>query len=394
MRSRSRASGKSMLERFSKITIALALAALSLISCGAAFAYVSDAALSSKLTAAKVLPKGVAHRIVRSEGNNIRIDVTHYPTLDQRTQKVDALLLARTLLHADPGGISSVVTRIYHDSEPGTYHDILVSNRDIVGADAGIMGTDELLSGIGLVTIRVNDSIEQRCSKYCQAAENALRKEDFRESENLFQQAYRESSDAVRLDPKYFSGMVQLAHGYSGREDADDEARVFKAIVAALPPTTTAGEALQAVRDTYYHYFSKKDFSNAERAARALVDVQSRSAAAAPEDYASDLILLAACHRKLGQVEQAKKEYEEALLLKRNQLGENHPGLAEIFEGLGDCYNDEKNVNTADQFWKQAKVAYDHAVVTKDTKHRISYEVYRSIIARLNQKLAKPVKHW
>jgi len=351
------------------------------------YAALPDAALTGKLTAAKVLPKGATHRIVRGDGDNLRVEISHYPTLDENTQKIDALLIARTIFRADPGGISSVVTRFSIDSEPYTYHDVLVSNRDIVGADAGILGSDALLASIGVVTIKSNDSVEARFAKYCQAAENALRKEDFHESENLFAVAYRESPDVAKGDARYFSGLARLAQAYSGRQDSYDEERVYRTIVSALPGPA-APEALKAVRDTYAYYFAKGNFQSAEKVAKALVSLGSKPGVAPTEQYASDLQLLAACHRRQGQAASARKEYDEVLLIKKTQLGDSHPALGEVFEGIGDCYNDEKNTPSALEFWKKARVSFDHAAVTKDTKHRISYETYRSIIHRINEKIA------
>ena len=368
-----------------KITLAATL--LALCSFQSVSGAIPDAVLSSKLAAAKVLPKGAVHRLVRTDGDNLRVEISHYPTLDEKTQKIDALLITRTLLHADPGGLNSIVTRFSIDSEPYTYHDVLVSNRDIVGADAGILGTDALLGGIGVVTIRANDSVEARFSKYCVAAENALRKEDFHESENLFAIAYRESPDVAKGDGKYFNGLAQLAQAYSGREDTDDEERIYRMIVAALPCPNTP-EALRAVRDTYNHYFSKGNYVNAEKVAKSLTDAERKADGEQTDDYASDLQLLAACHRRQGQAAAARKEYQEVLAIRQKQVGDSHPALGDVFEGLGDCFNDEKNSGTALEFWKKAKVSYDHAAVTKDTKHRISYETYRSIIHRINEKIA------
>jgi hypothetical protein len=350
----------------------------------------SDAALSKKLTTANVLPKGTVHRLVRND-RDLRVEISNYPTPDSRTQKIDALLLARTILHADPGGIDSLITRFYVASEPGTYHDVLVSNRDIVGADAGIVSTDALLASIEVITIRAGDGVEQRFAGYWQAANQALRKEDFRESESLFALAYREGPEAARNDGRYYAGLVQLAHGYSGREDIDDERRVYATILNALP-TTNAPESLTAVHDVYSYYFNKSDFNNAEKAIGAMVDVLTKAGATQTEEYARDLEMLAACHRRQGRAAEAKGEYENALAIKQTLLSDHHGGLAEIYEGLGDCYADEKNTVKAQEFWNKAKVAYDHAAVSKDSRHRISYEVYRAIIARLNTKIGPKTK--
>lgn len=353
-------------------------------------AVVSDVTISKKLSTANVLPKNTSHRLVRN-GRDLRLEISHYPTVDPRTQKIDALLLARTILHADPGGIDSLITRFYVDSAPGTYHDVLVSNRDIVGADAGIVSTDQLLNGIEVVTIHSSDGAEQRFNGYWQAGNQALRKEDFRESENLFALAFKEGPETARSDGRYYAGLVQLAHGYSGREDTDDEQRVYASIMNALP-TASSPEALRAVRDVYDYYLKKNDLSNAVRAAGTLVELHVRAGDTKTEDYASDLKLIAECHRRQGQSELARKEFEEAMNVKIAALGDHHGGLAEIYEGLGDCYSDEKNSVKAQEYWHKAKVAYDHAAVTKDAKHHISYEVYRAIIGRLNAKMGPKVK--
>lgn len=348
-------------------------------------AAVSEATLTAKLTSQKILPKGATPKLVRSNGN-LRVEVFHYPNVDEKTEKIDALLIARTLLHVEPGSVDSIVTRFFHDSQPSSYVDVIVSNRDIVGADAGIMSADELLAGIGVVAIRANDSVEQRFAKYCQAADVALRSEDFREAENLFQQSYKEAPDAARNDPKYLAGVVSLAHAYSGREDDADEARVYQSVLQALPTTTTE-EVLRPVRDTFTYYFGKKDYKNAETIAKALTGLETNAGGNPSVQYANDLQLLASCHRMQGRTAEARKEYEETLLIRRNQLGDHHPSLAEVLEGIGDCYVDEKNPVAAQEYFKQAKVAYDHAVVTKEPKFRISYEVYRSVMSRLNGKM-------
>lgn len=372
------------------MAMVLLVAIQGILSIQDADAIMSDAVLSKKLSSSNVLPKNTTHRLIRND-RDLRVEISHYPTVDVRTQKVDALLLARTILQADPGGIDSLITRFFVDSEPGTYHDILVSNRDIVGADAGLLSTDQLLNGIEVITIRASDGMEQRFLGYCHAANQALRKEDFRESENLFALAFREGPDAARNDGRYYASMIQLAHGYSGREDSEDERRVYATIANALP-TSSSPEALRAVHDVYEYYFNKSDFASAARVAGSMVELHMRAGNTKSEEYATDLQLLAACHRRQGQAAQALKEYEEAMNVKIAVLGDHHGGLAEIYEGLGDCYADEKNPTKAQEFWNKAKVAYDHAAVTKETKHRISYEVYRAIIGRLNAKIGPKVK--
>jgi tetratricopeptide (TPR) repeat protein len=381
--------GAVMKKRFPNLSPVFAILWL-IAAIQSADAVVSDVTISKKLSSANVLPKNTSHRLVRN-GRDLRLEVFHYPTLDARTQKIDALLLARTILHADPGGIDSLITRFFVDSEPGTYRDVLVSNRDIVGADAGIVSTDQLLNGIEVVTIRSGDGAEQRFSGYWQAGNQALRKEDFRESENLFALAFKEGPEVARKDGRYYAGLVQLAHGYSGREDSDDERRVYSSIMSSLPLESSA-ESLRALRDVYGYYLKANDLSNALRAAGTLVELHVRAGNTKSEEYASDLQLIAECHRRQGQADLARKEFEEALNVKMAVLGDHHGGLAEIYEGLGDCYSDEKNSAKAQEYWHKAKVAYDHAAVTKDAKHHISYEVYRAIIGRLNAKLGPKVK--
>lgn len=366
------------------VTLATAVA-LSVLSMQPAQAILPDAVLSKKLAAANVLPKGTTHRLIRND-RDLRVEITHYPTLDRHTQKIDALLLARTILHADPGGIDSLITRFFVDSEPGTYHDVLVSNRDIVGADAGIVGSDQLLSGIEVVTIRPSDGMERKFERYCAAAHHALQKNDFRESETLYTIAFREGPDVARRDGKYYAGLIQLAHAYSGREDYDDERRVYQHIANHLP-TADSHEALHAVRDAYTYFFNKGEFQAAEKVVRGLIDVQTKGASTPTEDYGNDLQKLAACHRKQGHIAEAKKEYENALAAKQKILGDHHAGLADIYEGLGDCYGDEKNMTRALEYWHKAKVAFDHAALSKDAKHHIPFEVYRATIARLNNKI-------
>lgn len=369
-----------------KTKLALTISLLALLATGYhTAAAAADEAIIKQLTTAKVLPKGVTARVLRS-GNLLIVELTHYPAVDDRTQKIDALLIGRTVIHAFP--VDCIVARFMKDTETGAYIDVMVGNREIVGADAGIMGSAELLNNIDTVTILGNDPIEIRCTKYCIAARKRLDNQDLREAEQLYGLAAAQAVEAARQEPKYIEGMVKLARAFSERDDVELSSRVYSSLLDTLPSVSTP-ESLAAMREIYQHYAQEKNWKNAEVVAKKLVELQKNAGATETDAYASDLQLLAASHRWQGHVPEAKTEYEEAIALKKKLHDDRHPSLADGLEGLGDCYAAEHNQTKANEYYNQSKLLYDHAVATKDAKIRISFDTYHSIIVRLNKKMGK-----
>lgn len=376
-------------EMSKKVILALSLSVVALLaSANGMPADAADEAIINKLASAKILPKGTTSRVIRS-GNVMIIELTHYPVVDERTQKVDALLIARTIIHAYP--VDCIIARFLKDVTTGAYSDVMVGNREIVGADAGIMGSAEILNNIDVVNVTANDSVEARCSKYCIAARRRLDNQDLREAEQLYGLAAQQAVEAARQEPKYIEGMVKLARAYSERDDVELETRVYTSLMDTLPSTSTP-ESLAALREIYLHFAKNKDWNHAEIVAKKLVDLQKNAGTTETGHYANDLQLLGASHRWQGHVTEAKTEYEEALAIKKKQHGDHHPALADALEGLGDCYAAERNTVKANEFFTQSKLLYDHAVVAKDAKDRISYDTYRSIIVRLNHKMGKKTR--
>lgn len=378
--------------RYSRVESGFSTCALSLC---AAFAHtvlspqtsqaqVSTQELTRRVVTAKILPPTVNLTLTRDR-DIIFATLSHYTGADLRTQKVDGLLIGRTVTHADPATVSCVVARFMSQTGAG-YTDVVVSNREIVGADAGTMSTEDLIQAAAAVVITGMESPESRFEKYTSAAEKELTRDDIREADYLLGCAYRECPALALKDSRYLAGQVKLADAYGGREDDAQKARIYRSLASSLLSATAVPPALEALRDVYNYYKTKEDFTNAQPMAAKLVALQ-KDQSRSGDDYTADLERLALSNRKLGRLQEAKAELEEALLLARQAHGDSNPFLASILESLGDCYAQEGNKKQAYEFYKQAKLMYDYAVANKDSKARIAYEVYEGIVKRIDLKM-------
>jgi|GEM_PF-1196046 hypothetical protein len=361
-----------------------AVLAFAVLSPQTSQAQVSTQELTKRVTTAKILPPTVSLSLTRDR-DIILVTLSHYTVTDLRTQKVDGLLISRTVTHADPGTVSCVVVRFLSPTGAG-YTDVVVSNREIVGADAGTMSTEDLIQAAATVVITGMESPESRFERYASAAEKELTRDDAREADYLLGCAYRECPALALKDSRYLEGQVKLADAYGGREDDAQEARIYQSLASSLLSASDVPPAMEALRDVYSYYKSKEDFTNAQPMAAKLVALQ-KDQSSPGDDYIADLEKLALANRKLGRLQEAKAGLEEALLLARQSHGDSNPFLASILESLGDCYAQEGNKKQAYEFFKQAKLMYDYAVANKDSKARIAYEVYEGIVKRIDLKM-------
>lgn len=361
-----------------------AVFAFSVLNPQAIQAQVSTQELTKRVATAKILPPTVNISMTRDR-DIIVVVLSHYSVIDLRTQKVDGLLIGRSVTHADPGTVSCVVVRFLSPTGTG-YTDVVVSNREIVGADAGTMSTEDLIQAAATVTITGMESPESRFEKYTTAADKELTRDDIREADYLLGCAYRECPALALKDSRYLVGQVKLADAYGGREDDAQEARIYQSLASSLVSATAVPPAMEALRDVYEYYKIKEDFRSAQTMAAKLVELQKEQPRPG-DDYIADLEKLALCNRKLGRLQEAKAELEEALLLARQAHGDSNPFLASILESLGDCYAQEDHKKQAYEFYKQAKLMYDYAVANKDSKARIAYEVYEGIVKRIDLKM-------
>lgn len=376
----------SRLERYI-LTCAVPLGAIvvfSLAGAQSSQAQVSTQELTRRVVSAKIVPPNVSLSLTRDR-DIILVTLSRYSVNDVRTQKVDGLLIGRTITHADPGTVSCVVVRFLSPTGNG-YSDVVVSNREIVGADAGTMSTEELIQATASVVISGMETPESRFEKYTSAADKELAREDIREADYLLGCAYRECPTLALKDARYLAGQVKLADAYGGREDDAQEAKIYQSLASSLLSASAVPPALEALRDVYDYYKGKEDFQNARPMAAKLVELQKEQSNPG-NGYIADLEKLALSNRKTGRLQEAKAELEEALLLARQSHGDSNPFLASILESLGDCYAQEGNKKQAYDFYKQAKLMYDYAVAGKDSKARIAYEVYEGIVKRIDLKM-------
>ncbi len=344
----------------------------------------TESELLQRIRGQKGVPAGTNANL-SLQGNVAIVELWHYPSNGIATRKTDALLISRTLVHADPGSICGVVVR-YMETDPGSFTEVMISNREITGADAGILGINELMQGVELVAVLASDPADTRFSKYFRAGDNELLKRDYWEADYFFRQAFRQSAQSARSDSRFLTSLVNLASAYQDRGDVEESRRADQ-LLGEVVSDNLGTNALGGARELYSYWTQKNDYSNALKVADKIVAAQKAAGRIDSPQFAQDLANLANCHRNCGQISTAKKELELALLIQRNKLGEHHPALASVMESLGDCYTSEGGKSKAYDFYKQAKLQCDYAIVSRNKKERLVYEMYQGIVKRLNLKM-------
>ncbi|MCA9803568.1 MAG: tetratricopeptide repeat protein [Cyanobacteria bacterium HKST-UBA02] len=366
----------------------LSIAILTLLLASApGHAQVSVGELTGKLTAARILEPGAKFDLIR-HGDQILFDGTLDSNLSEKTKRSLAFAIASVILHADAGATRSVVTRFRNASHPGSFQDIVVTGKEVVGVDAGIEGRAQAVDKLHLVNLDDAESPAIRAVKYVRFAQEMLEEDNPYEAEHLFQDAVAMSPDTAASDPRILKGLCELARSFDLREDFDAAGRTYRQL-SALVERNPEGLSLNGLRQMARFYRDRSDFAMARDTARRIVEVGGKTPLASRKGYGADLRFLAFCNLKLNDIAQAKKDLEQALLFVRNVEGESHPEVAQTLEDLGDCYAAEGNKNQALSFYTQAKERFDRSMAANPKGHeqRVEYEIYNGAVGRLKKKI-------
>lgn len=350
-------------------------------------AQVSLGELSRKLSTSRVLEPGVKFDLIR-HGDQIVFDGTLDSNLSEKTKRNLAFAIASVILHADAGATRSVVTRFRNASHPGSFQDIVVTGKEVVGVDAGIENRARAVDKLHVVSLDDAESASVRASKYVRFAQEMLEEDNPYEAEHLFQDAVAMSPDTAASDSGILKGLCELARSFDQREDFDAAGRTYRQL-SALLERNPDGLPIDGLRQMARFYRDRSDYARAREAARRIVDVGGRTPLASRKRYGADLRFLAFCNLKLNDIAQAKKDLEQALLFVRNVEGESHPEVAQTLEDLGDCYAAEGNKSQALSFYTQARERFDRSMAARPKSHeqRVEYEIYSGAVGRLKKKI-------
>ncbi|MGD9680472.1 MAG: tetratricopeptide repeat protein [Candidatus Obscuribacterales bacterium] len=350
-------------------------------------AQVSVGELTGKLNAARILEPGAKFDLIR-HGDQILFDGTLDSNLSEKTKRSLAFAIASVILHADAGATRSVVTRFRNASHPGSFQDIVVTGKEVVGVDAGIEGRAQAVDKLHLVNLDDAESAAVRAVKYVRFAQEMLEEDNPYEAEHLFQDAVAMSPDTAASDPRILQGLCELARSFDLREDFEAAGRTYRQL-SALVKRNPEGLSLDGLRQMARFYRDRSDYAMARDTARRIVEVGGKAPLAARKRYGADLRFLAFCNLKLNDIAQAKKDLEQALLFVRNVEGESHPEVAQTLEDLGDCYAAEGNKIQALSFYTQAKERFDRSMAAnpKSNQQRVEYEIYNGAVGRLKKKI-------
>lgn len=372
--------------------VALALsAAILLVTFWAerAEAQLSTQQLKSNIDQSRLVPKG-ATCAIKKKGDHVLLEILGYPSSNPRDKRIDAILLTRHLVESDPANIKTVVTRYLNDANAKAYTEAIVSNIEITGASAGATNSEELLDGVMLITVDASDSADQRCAKYTEAAVKEIEQGGLHEAEHLFASAASVSPSAASQSDGYGPGMLKLASAYKHRGDNEEAEQIYKQLADTFSTTPAPSPAsLNSMREIGKYFRDNKDFKSAEALAAKIVSIQdNQNPKIENANYADDLLNLATCHRNLEQLDKAKAEINQALEIRQGEQEADSKAIATLLEELGDCFASEKNTSRAIELYNKSKNMYDTAAASKGAGERIPYEIYRSVVNRLNSKIS------
>ncbi|MCA9803503.1 MAG: tetratricopeptide repeat protein [Cyanobacteria bacterium HKST-UBA02] len=363
-------------------TLAFSLACVSAQPCRAEL---STGQIKAVIDKARVIPRQATYSL-RKDGGHVLVELRGYPSSNPRDRRIDAILIARTLINADPGAITAVVTRYLDDTSGNAFTEAVVSNIEIEGAAAGAMNSEELLNGVMLISIAAGDSVETRCSKYVDAALRETDQGGLSEAEELFARARTVMPDAAANCEGFGRGMIKLAGAYKYRGDIEDVDRIYDSLMQSLTSATAPGTAgMVTMREVGKFYRDRKDFKSAEAISEKLIACQVNNHS--PE-YPDDLLNLAICHRNLKDTAKAMTELEQILQIHKEAKEPDHKAMAAVLEEMGDCSADAGDSRKAVELYKEARTIYDTAAASKGPSGRIPYEIYHSVTSRLNAKIS------
>ena len=350
-----------------------------------ASAQLSSAQLEKLVFATRTTPPSTNIKAQRA-GEQVLIELRGGGFGDLWKLKTSAFTIGRSLLRSDPGYIRGVITRFYMDNG-GSYVDVIVTGKDVVGVDAGIESKENVLKRIPLTEISFSESGHARYSKYLSVADRLRENGDIYAAQNYYYFALNQDKASANRDPRFIKGLFELGRAFDMRQDIGQVDLAYGQILD-ITSNNPNSSSLEILRQVASHFKNQGDFQRAAQAAELVVKIQeSGNNSLKNRGYVKDVRTLAMINLELGKVAEAKQALEGVLLVSRNRGGEKNPNVALILEDLGDCYSKEGKVGAAYDFYKRAKRRYDSSMAARQQHLRVDYEVYRSAMKRLKDKM-------
>ncbi|MCC7529278.1 MAG: tetratricopeptide repeat protein [Candidatus Melainabacteria bacterium] len=325
---------------------------------------------------------------VQLTSNQAVLRVGNYQPATEEVMRIDSVLAAKRVIDAYPQ-IACVVVRFAWT--PDKYTDLFVTSKQIVSFGAGTMDKAGLLAGLTCVKLSTGDSPQFIFSRYFVEGESALARGETGKAELLFNTAFQEAPAYTQgaLESKVATDYLDLAHGYSQREDYDNAARVLRKIIdlreaAGQGPSNVETAKLSlALADVY---ISARRHTELEESLGKLINAGKGTSLATTTTYALAL-------EKLAGSLQSGSPKEQELLREALKIREAIPGaedfaLVSSLEKLADSLSRTSKATEAADLYKRAIAALDKAMVSKDSSRRISFGVYTTSVNRMHQKLS------
>lgn len=372
--------------RFTRNIVLVSVLLTTGVSFGASAVLGQDAAMSQAIRKAKILHPTAAFQTSVTEGQVV-IQIAKGGRPDDRGRRVEAILLAKSVVNSAPGRISIIAVR--YPEPNGDYKDILISSRDIISLQAGTTTVDALAGLVNVVSVGSSDSPETRFLKYMDAGERRAREGDLWSAECLFGMAIHGTTGFSDGGRRFAASMMHLGHGFELRGDTYGAERVFRKAVNKLQTVpavdqTLVAEALDALAGTYLY---ENQYADAEPILRNLVSLQESlgdsAAVAHSEERLGDSLLE---QQKYGE---AEASFKKAVELNEQALGRDDPALLSCLEKLADCNFKSGRTSEAFHLYKRTKVIYDGSMVSKNRKKKIDYSRYGANVRRVEDKLKK-----
>lgn len=267
--------------------------------------------LRESVIKAKIVPVSASLSLTMDRGN-VMIEVRGYPSNEIQDKKIDAILITRRLVEADPANIKAVSTRYLAPTNPNVFTEIIVSNNEINGASAGAIDRGELLNGVVEVSIDPGDDTAHKVDKYVQAASRELDRNGLYEAEFYLNSAARLTPEAISSSAEYGNNLLRLAEAFRLRGDSTEQEQIYQSISDSIATAKGSQGALSTFRKLRDNYIVQKHYDKAVSLAAGIIKLQENQGSITAE-YESDLMALAICHRNLGESKKAIVELEQIL---------------------------------------------------------------------------------
>lgn len=150
---------RAMRGKYWRLEIVCAVAGTCLVLCPQAGAVLSDAGAVALIEKSKIVGAD-AHVQARVGPGEVALSLYRNPKANDKDCKIDAILMAKALMDAEPKTITKVKVRFYDPANRTSYREVNVGTGVVKAFGQGRVSTDELLSSV------VIDRGEQDISRY------------------------------------------------------------------------------------------------------------------------------------------------------------------------------------------------------------------------------------